>query len=80
MWGCAGDLPAPNDLVVGPISRTLCAALNRGTLGTVDVQPSTDPAAFYRNGAVNHYARVIHQNMVDGKAYAFAFEDIGGAA
>ncbi|MBQ1070907.1 beta-1,3-glucanase family protein, partial [Micromonospora sp. D75] len=34
VWGCDGDLPAPNDQVVGPISRTLCAALNRGTLGT----------------------------------------------
>ncbi|MGN9809273.1 beta-1,3-glucanase family protein [Micromonospora sp. BQ11] len=77
VWGCDGDLPAPNDQVVGPISRTLCAALNRGTLGSIDTQPSTNPAEFYRNSPTNHYARVIHANMVDGRAYAFAFDDVG---
>jgi hypothetical protein len=77
VWGCDGDLPAPNDQVVGPISRTLCAALNRGTLGTIDTQPSTNAADFYRNNPTNVYARVIHANMVDGKAYAFAFDDVG---
>ncbi len=77
VWGCDGDLPAPNDLVVGPISRTLCAALNRGTLGTIDTQPSTNAADFYRNSPTNVYAKVIHANMQDGKAYAFAFDDVG---
>jgi glycosyl hydrolase family 64 (putative beta-1,3-glucanase)/ricin-type beta-trefoil lectin protein len=76
VWGCDGDLPAPNDQVVGPISRTLCAALNRGTLGTVDTQPSTNAADFYKNNPTNTYAKVIHANMVDGKAYAFAFDDV----
>lgn len=78
VWGCDGDLPAPNDQVVGPISRTLCAALNRGTLGTIDTQPSTNAADFYRNTPTNQYARLIHANMVDGRAYAFAFDDVGG--
>ncbi|WP_233514051.1 glycoside hydrolase family 64 protein [Micromonospora craterilacus] len=77
VWGCDGDLPAPNDQVVGPISRTLCAALNRGTLGTIHTQPSTNAAEFYRNNPTNHYARIIHANMRDGKAYAFAFDDVG---
>ncbi|MCU7724108.1 beta-1,3-glucanase family protein [Actinoplanes sp. KI2] len=77
VWGCAGDLPAPNDQVVGPISRTLCAALNRGTLGTIDTQPSTNAAQFYQNNPTNVYAKVIHANMADGKAYAFPFDDVG---
>ena len=77
VWGCDGDLPAPNDLVVGPISRTLCAALNRGTLGTIDTQPSTNAADFYKNNPTNQYAKIIHANMADGKAYAFAFDDVG---
>jgi hypothetical protein len=77
VWGCDGDLPAPNDQVVGPISRTLCAALNRGTLGSIDTQPSLNPAEFYRSNPTNQYARVIHANMTDGKAYAFAFDDVG---
>lgn len=77
VWGCDGDLPAPNDQVVGPISRTLCAALNRGTLGTIDTQPSLNAADFYKNNPTNVYAKVIHANMQDGKAYAFAFDDVG---
>jgi hypothetical protein len=77
VWGCDGDLPAPNDLVVGPISRTLCAALNRGTLGTIDTQPSTNAADFYRNNPTNVYAKAVHAGMADGKAYAFAFDDVG---
>jgi Beta-1,3-glucanase/Ricin-type beta-trefoil lectin domain len=76
VWGCDGDLPAPNDQVVGPISRTLCAALNRGTLGTIDTQPSTNAAQFYQNNPANQYGKIIHQNMADGKAYAFAFDDV----
>ncbi len=77
VWGCDGNLHAPNDLVVGPIARTLCAALNRGTLGTIDTQPSTNPAQFYQSNPTNQYAKIIHANMVDGKAYAFAFDDVG---
>ncbi|MER7274434.1 beta-1,3-glucanase family protein [Dactylosporangium sp. NPDC000244] len=77
VWGCAGNLPAPNDQVVGPISRTLCAALNRGTLGTVDTQPDLNSAGFYKNNPTNQYARIIHANMADGRAYAFPFDDVG---
>ncbi|WP_238008355.1 beta-1,3-glucanase family protein [Dactylosporangium sp. AC04546] len=77
VWGCDGNLAAPNDLVVGPISRTLCAALNRGTLGTIDTQPSLNAADFYKSNPTNQYAKIIHANMTDGKAYAFAFDDVG---
>ena len=77
VWGCDGALLAPNDRVVGPTARTLCAALIRGTLGTVDTQPSLDASQFYRNSAVDQYAKLIHANMADGKAYAFPFDDVG---
>jgi hypothetical protein len=76
VWGCDGRLAAPNDVVVGPIARSLCAAVQRGTLGTQPVEPSTDPATFYRNEPVNLYNKLIHDAMVDGKAYAFAFDDV----
>ncbi|MFC4065334.1 beta-1,3-glucanase family protein [Actinoplanes subglobosus] len=76
VWGCDGNLQAPNDLVVGPIARTLCAALNRGTLGTIDTQPGGTASDFYKSNPTNQYARIIHANMVDGKAYAFAFDDV----
>jgi hypothetical protein len=76
VWGCDGALGAPNDQVVGPIARTLCAALHRSTLGRIDVQPGGGPADFYQGAVTNHYSRLIHQNMVDGKAYGFAFDDV----
>jgi hypothetical protein len=76
VWGCDGALGAPNDQVVGPIARTLCAALQRGTLGRLDTQPSGTAADFYQGEPVNLYNRTIHDNMIDGKAYAFAFDDV----
>jgi len=76
VWGCDGALGAPNDQVVGPIARTLCAALQRGTLGKLDTQPSGTAADFYQGDPANLYAKAIHANMVDGKAYAFAFDDV----
>ncbi|MBT8226089.1 MAG: sugar hydrolase [Dactylosporangium sp.] len=77
VFGCDGALHAPNDTVVGPIARTLCAALNRTTLHSVSTQPDLNPAGFYQDAATNHYAREIHARMVDGRAYAFAFDDVG---
>lgn len=76
VWGCDGALAAPNDQVVGPIARTLCAALQRTTLARMDTQPSGSAEDFYRGEPANVYAREIHRNMVDGKAYAFAFDDV----
>ncbi|WP_229796022.1 beta-1,3-glucanase family protein, partial [Saccharothrix coeruleofusca] len=76
VWGCDGALGAPNDRVVGPIARTLCAALHRSTLGTIDTQPGGTAADFYKGELTNHYSRLVHENMVDGKAYGFAFDDV----
>ncbi|WAZ19273.1 glycoside hydrolase family 64 protein [Streptomyces cinnabarinus] len=77
IFRCHKLLDAPNDAVRGPISRTLCAGFNRSTLLTNPNQPDTSSANFYRDSVTNHYARVIHAQMTDGKAYAFAFDDVG---
>ncbi|MEV8506248.1 glycoside hydrolase family 64 protein [Actinoplanes sp. NPDC051475] len=77
IFGCYKLLDAPNDLVRGPISRTLCAGFNRSTLLTSANQPYNVPSAFYQDAVTNHYARKIHAQMADGKAYAFAFDDVG---
>jgi hypothetical protein len=77
IFGCAGLLDAPNDQVRGPISRTLCAGFNRSTLLTSTTQPDNNSAHFYLDNVTNHYSRKIHAQMVDGKAYGFAFDDVG---
>nr|WP_051105968.1 glycoside hydrolase family 64 protein [Streptomyces hokutonensis] len=77
IFGCYKYLDAPNDLVRGPISRTLCAGYNRSTLLVNPNQPDTTTANFYVDTVTNQYARKIHAQMADGKAYAFAFDDVG---
>ncbi|MFD4263291.1 glycoside hydrolase family 64 protein [Streptomyces sp. NPDC058534] len=77
VFGCHRLLDAPNDLVRGPISRTLCAGFNRSTLVINPNQPDPSAANFYKDSVTNHYARIIHDRMADGKAYAFAFDDVG---
>lgn len=76
VFECAGALTAPNDQVVGPIARTLCAALNRGTLSSGKAEPVGSRSAFYKAGPYNAYAKAVHAAMSDGKAYAFAFDDV----
>jgi hypothetical protein len=76
VWGCDGALAAPNDQVVGPIARTLCAALHRSTLGKSTTEPTGTAGDFYKGSLTDHYSRVIHENMADGKAYGFAFDDV----
>ncbi|MFI5828400.1 glycoside hydrolase family 64 protein [Streptomyces sp. NPDC051578] len=75
--GCYKLLDAPNDTVRGPISRTLCAGFNRSTLLTNPNQPDANGTGFYRDAVTNHYSRIIHEQMADGKAYGFAFDDVG---
>jgi hypothetical protein len=77
IFGCYKRLDAPNDLVRGPISRTLCAGFNRSTLLVNANQPDPDNANFYRDPVTNHFSRLIHAQMADGKAYGFAFDDVG---
>lgn len=77
VFGCYKLLDAPNDLVRGPISRTLCAGYNRSTLLVNPNQPDTTAANFYQDAVTNQYARYIHAQMADGNAYAFAFDDVG---
>jgi hypothetical protein len=77
VFGCDGKLAAPNDDVVGPIARTLCAALHRSTMGFLHTQPTYQASEFYTRPVTDHYSRHIHANMVDGKAYGFAFDDVG---
>lgn len=78
VFGCDGRLHAPNDTVVGPIARTLCAALHRSTLGYRHTQPTYDAGGFYTRDVTNHYSRIMHENMADGRAYGFPFDDVGG--
>jgi hypothetical protein len=77
---CDGKLAAPNDGVTGPVTSVLGAAYNRSTLLTSADQPTTDPATFYQETVTNHYSRVLHENVADGRNYGFAFDDVADFA
>jgi hypothetical protein len=79
VMGCDGVFNAANvePFIEPEIKRTLCTALIRGTLGTFDVEPHYNAADFYKNATPHHYSRIIHEQMVDGKAYGFAYDDVG---
>jgi hypothetical protein len=77
---CDGALAAPNDGVTGAVAAQLGAGFNRSVLHLDPDQPTSDPARFYTHPKTNHYARVMHANTEDGKAYGFAFDDVAGFA
>ncbi|MFC7341366.1 glycoside hydrolase family 64 protein [Saccharopolyspora griseoalba] len=59
----------------------LAAAFNRSTLLINNEQPhGEDPATFYQHDITSHYARVVHENLPDGKGYAFAYDDVSSNA
>jgi hypothetical protein len=77
---CHGALAAPNDGITGPVAAILGAAFNRTTLAAHADQPTGDPAQFYADDPVHAYAEAMHAHTLDGKAYGFAFDDVGGYA
>ena len=57
----------------------LCAAFNRGTLllDQGHSQPGVHADRYYQPGlAVNWYSAFVHQEEVDGRGYAFSYDDV----
>lgn len=80
VWSCdSGPFaisPGASDARKSIIPR-LAAALNRTTLLTNPNQPTgEDPDTFYRSPTTNHYARIVHSRLLDGRGYAFPYDDV----
>jgi hypothetical protein len=59
------------------IIARLSAAFNRSTLLSTDTFPETaGPSTFYKNPVTNHYSRIVHSVNVDGRGYAFPYDDV----
>ncbi|HEV2637964.1 MAG TPA: beta-1,3-glucanase family protein [Actinocrinis sp.] len=62
---------------VGAISARICAAFNRSTLLIDTSQPDGESSAnYYKNTITNHYARIVHAANLDGRGYAFPYDDV----
>ncbi|KAL6241514.1 hypothetical protein RBB50_011537 [Rhinocladiella similis] len=53
----------------------LAAAFNRSTLLVSDVFPA-DQSLYYQDPVTNHYSRIVHGANLDGKGYAFPYDDV----
>jgi hypothetical protein len=59
----------------------LCAAFNRATLlsDSGNQQPGVGSVTYYTQSPNNHYSRIIHQWEMDGRGYAFSYDDVNPA-
>ncbi len=68
---------------MGALTARISAAFNRCTLLIDASQPDGEnPANYYKNAMTNHYARIVHATNLDGRGYAFPYDDVaptGGA-
>lgn len=66
-----------NSNAKGPLTARLCAAFNRSTLLVNDVQPTKEQlSTFYKEEATNHFSRLVHEANIDGRGYAFPYDDV----
>ncbi|KAI2637504.1 glucanase B [Xylaria nigripes] len=75
--GPFGNYPAASRDQMGAIGARLAASLNRSTLISSPTQP--DNAAqnnYYKVSPTNHYARIVHGVNLDGRGYAFPYDDV----
>ncbi|KAK5215878.1 hypothetical protein LTR72_011088 [Exophiala xenobiotica] len=74
----SGPFAASSDLYRAVTPR-LCSAINRSTLllSGGDIQPDGVASSLYYNDEVtNWYSKLVHQWEIEGKGYAFPYDDI----
>ncbi|MBR7837569.1 carbohydrate-binding protein [Actinospica durhamensis] len=65
---------------MGALIARISAAFNRSTLLIDTDQPDGEnPSNYYANSVTNHYARIVHAANLDGRGYAFPYDDVAPA-
>jgi hypothetical protein len=73
--GCnSGPFTTGPSPIRNAIIPRLASGFVRSTYLVTDEQPST-PDTFYTEDPTNHYARLVHVHNLDGKGYAYAYDD-----
>ncbi|TQS25008.1 beta-1,3-glucanase family protein [Microbispora sp. KK1-11] len=88
VFACSGGMQPqnqPDQAAILAVGARVCAALNRATLSTAgrvmyDTQPTTDATKFYGQSASNLFSKTMHANSLNGLAYGFSYDDVGGFA
>ncbi|ERS97817.1 uncharacterized protein SPSK_03158 [Sporothrix schenckii 1099-18] len=79
IFSCSTGAFAPyaiNTAEMGNLTARLSAAFNRSTMLTSASQPSGAPSSYYQNPVTNHYSRIVHATNLDGRGYAFPYDDV----
>ncbi|RQP22506.1 beta-1,3-glucanase family protein [Piscinibacter terrae] len=73
VFGCTGYLAKGSTMELA-LEAGFCGAFNRGVAHNTANWHT--PASYYQNGVMqNEYAHFWHVNGINGKAYAFAYDD-----
>ncbi|KAJ5108023.1 hypothetical protein N7456_004698 [Penicillium angulare] len=74
----SGALAVVSNATQNAVSARLAAAFNRSTLLIDTNQPEGEVVStYYTNSITNHYARICHATTLDGRGYAFPYDDVG---
>lgn len=78
IFSCSsGSLAPSSNIEQGAITARLAAAFNRSTLLSSNAIPATpSPGVYYQTSPTNHYSRIVHTANLDGRGYAFPFDDV----
>ncbi|KIY02316.1 uncharacterized protein Z520_02454 [Fonsecaea multimorphosa CBS 102226] len=82
IFSCStGPFATGSNAETNAIIPRLAAAFNRSTLLTANSFPAPQ-SSYYKDPTTNHYSRIVHSANLDGKGYAFPYDDVqpsGGA-
>ena len=81
IFGCNSGpflIQGPDNDVYRAIVPRLCAAFTRTTLlmDGGNVQPSVGRSSYYLSSPSSHYSRITHDYEIDGRGYAFSYDDV----
>ena len=79
IFSCSSGPFANNVGATGPLTARISAALNRSTLLDHEDQPEgVNVSEYYKHPITNHYSRLVHEANIDGRGYAFPYDDVPG--
>ncbi|CAG9953294.1 unnamed protein product [Clonostachys rosea f. rosea IK726] len=81
IWGCNSGpfaIQSGDNAVHVAVVPRLCAAFVRSTLllSGGNIQPSLGQSYYYTVDPTNYYSKAVHAREVDGKGYAFPYDDV----
>ncbi|KAH9883569.1 glycoside hydrolase family 64 protein [Xylariomycetidae sp. FL2044] len=78
--GPFGSYPEDTADEMGALGARIAAALNRSTLLENPDQPDGEKVSdYYATSPTNHYARIVHEVNLDGRGYAFPYDDVNAS-